>query len=89
MATLDCSIESIHDETKLACRIYRPSPAHPNLAKSTIYGVVIAHPYAPLGGSQDDHVVQAVCNSFLDSGVMVGTFNFRYVACMMTHNPFR
>lgn len=42
-------------------------------------GVVMAHPYAPMGGSYDDRVVGIVVDEFLRAGWMVGTFNFRYV----------
>lgn len=42
-------------------------------------GAIIAHPYAPLGGCQDDPVVMAVVEQFLDLDFVVGTFNFRYV----------
>ena len=38
---------------------------------------IIAHPYAPLGGSFDDHVVSETTKLLLDHGFIVGTFNFR------------
>lgn len=38
---------------------------------------IIAHPYAPLGGSFDDGVVQEATKILLDHGYIVGTFNFR------------
>jgi alpha/beta superfamily hydrolase len=42
-------------------------------------GIVMAHPYAPMGGSYDDRVVGIVVEEFLRAGWIVGTFNFRYV----------
>lgn len=38
---------------------------------------IIAHPYAPLGGSFDDNVVHEATKVLLDHGFIVGTFNFR------------
>lgn len=37
----------------------------------------MAHPYAPMGGSYDDRVVNIVVQEFLKAGWIVGTFNFR------------
>lgn len=42
--------------------------------------VVMAHPYAPLGGSYDDAVVGVVGERLLGEGWIVGVFNFRYLA---------
>ena len=53
--------------------------------ESGVRGAIIAHPYAPLGGSSDDPVVQAVGKSLLDCGFVVGTFNFR---CVFPTLPF-
>lgn len=39
---------------------------------------IIAHPYAPLGGSSDDYIVQEVAGEMLKQGFVVGLFNFRY-----------
>lgn len=39
---------------------------------------IIAHPYAPLGGSCDDYVVQETAGILLKQGFVVGLFNFRY-----------
>jgi hypothetical protein len=44
-------------------------------------GIVMAHPYAPMGGSYDDRVVGIVTEEFLKKGWVVGTFNFRYIHC--------
>jgi alpha/beta superfamily hydrolase len=38
---------------------------------------VFAHPYAPLGGSYDDHVVLSVVKLLLREGWVVASFNFR------------
>ena len=75
------SIPSIHDNTVLGCRIFHPdcfsfekeSDTRPWRAK----GAVLAHPYAPLGGSQDDPVVWAIGREILRKGFVLGTFNFR------------
>lgn len=40
---------------------------------------VVAHPYAPLGGNFDDHVVVNVMKVLVQNGWVVGTFNFRSV----------
>ena len=76
-------IPSIHDNTTLDCRIYHPDtllkPDNPeDIAKWTRRGIVMAHPYAPMGGSYDDRVVGIVVDEFLSAGFIVGTFNFRY-----------
>ena len=75
------SLPSIEDDTPLDCRIYHPE----NLSASSqhinrvpwIKGAIVAHPYAPLGGCYDDHVVLATTETLLDQGCVVGTFNFR------------
>jgi hypothetical protein len=79
------TIPSIHDDTTLDCRIYHPNvllkPDNPeDIAKWTRRGIVMAHPYAPMGGSYDDRVVGIIVDEFLDAGFIVGTFNFRYAA---------
>ncbi|KFY06972.1 hypothetical protein V492_07563 [Pseudogymnoascus sp. VKM F-4246] len=38
---------------------------------------IIAHPYAPLGGSCEDYIVQQTAGIFLKEGFVVGLFNFR------------
>jgi len=57
----------------------RPPLAHEKSTQA-IKGAIIAHPYAPLGGSYDDAVVLAIVDELLSSGWVVGTFNFRYVS---------
>jgi alpha/beta superfamily hydrolase len=39
---------------------------------------IVAHPYAPLGGSYDDAVVDMAASIILKQDFVVGTFNFRY-----------
>lgn len=79
------SIPSIQDDTPLDCRIYHPK----NVAVSSyatgnvvlgVKGAIIAHPYAPLGGCYDDHVVLGTTQTLLKQGFTVGTFNFRCVS---------
>ena len=81
------TIPSIHDDTTLECRVYHPDILSRPLSNGThsesrtIWrkkGIVMAHPYAPMGGSYDDRVVGIVVEEFLASGYIVGTFNFRY-----------
>lgn len=78
------TIPSIHDDTTLDCRIYHPDIfEHPTRydAKEPLWrkrGIVMAHPYAPMGGSYDDRVVGIVVEEMLKAGYIVGTFNFRY-----------
>lgn len=77
------TIPSIHDDTTLDCRIYHPDTLTKpkdsvNIAHWKRRGIVMAHPYAPMGGSYDDRVVGIVVEEFLHAGWMVGTFNFRY-----------
>lgn len=78
------TIPSIHDDTTLCCRIYHPKEIsscedteHPLWQRK---GIIVAHPYAPLGGCYDDRVVGFVAEEFLEEGFVVGTFNFRYSA---------
>ena len=76
------SLPSINDDTPLDCRIYHPNNLRSILSDTyprvKIEGAVIAHPYAPLGGSFDDPIVLSVTEALLNEGFVVGTFNFRY-----------
>lgn len=79
------TIPSIHDDTTLDFRIYHPDiltrPSSDEERADTPWrrkGIVIAHPYAPMGGSYDDRVVRIVLDEFLQAGWVCGTFNFRY-----------
>ncbi|KAF1941520.1 hypothetical protein EJ02DRAFT_200858 [Clathrospora elynae] len=76
------TIPSVHDDTALDCRVYHPGA----LSKPAAFGdavqwrrkgIVMAHPYAPMGGSYDDRVVGMVVDEFVKAGWVVGTFNFR------------
>jgi len=84
------TIPSIHDDTPLDCRIYHPAPVPRSRSQHTLGDttdqrqiqwakrvIVMAHPYAPMGGSYDDRVVGIVVEEFLAMGFVVGTFNFR------------
>ncbi|KAK8196030.1 hypothetical protein M8818_007182 [Zalaria obscura] len=65
------TIPSLADATPLDCRIYTS-----NTPGQWNKGAIIAHPYAPLGGSYDDPVVMSLV-SLLAQEMVVVTFNFR------------
>jgi hypothetical protein len=75
------TIPSVADGTLLDCRIYHPDSLQDaqSTQQRTRKAALIAHPYAPLGGSMDDAVVAIVVDQLLDLDFVVGTFNFRYV----------
>lgn len=70
------TLPSVADDTVLSCKVYHPKELR---LGSTVKGAVLAHPYAPLGGSQADSVVVAVVTALLKQGHVVGTFDFRLV----------
>jgi alpha/beta superfamily hydrolase len=72
--TLTLTILSIHDSLPLNCRIYHP------LDPDARYAAIVAHPYAPLGGSYDDPIVETIAAYLLRRGFIVATFNFRGAA---------
>lgn len=74
------TIPSIHDDTTLDCRIYYPGIFNKtsHVPRWRKRGIVMAHPYAPMGGSYDDRIVGIVVDEMLKTGYVVGTFNFRY-----------
>jgi hypothetical protein len=74
------TIPSVSDGTLLDCRIYHPvSLQDAQLTKQrTRKAALIAHPYAPLGGSMDDAVVTTIIDELLGLDFVVGSFNFRY-----------
>ncbi|XDG08654.1 hypothetical protein ABKA04_008269 [Annulohypoxylon sp. FPYF3050] len=78
---LSFTLPSLHDNTKLDCRIYHPTclngPLGPSNATWRQHAAIVAHPYAPLGGSFEDPVVHLVANTLLNVGFLVATFNFR------------
>lgn len=78
--TLILTLPSIHDGTTLDCRIYHPASltANPSSPQWRRYGVILAHPYAPLGGSFDDPILEVVATALLRSGFLVAMFNFRF-----------
>jgi hypothetical protein len=78
------TIPSVHDDVPLNCRVYHPAiwseqrPSTPDVTSQwRTNGIVMAHPYAPMGGSYDDRVVGMIVDEFLQAGWIVGTFNFR------------
>lgn len=77
--TLVLTLPSIHDGTTLDCRVYHPLSltANPRAPPWLKHAAIMAHPYAPMGGSYDDPVVEAVAGQLLRNGFLVGTFNFR------------
>lgn len=81
--TLSFTIPSVHDNSSLECRIYHPSCLAPTNASQISpwrkKAAIVAHPYAPLGGSYDDAVVDLVASTILKEAFVVGTFNFRHV----------
>lgn len=67
-------LPSLYDDLELDCRLYFPH-IKPDIS---VKGVAIfAHPYAPLGGSFDDHVVHSVGQLLSSAGLLLLTFNFR------------
>lgn len=76
---LSFTIPSVGDGTALDCRIYHPQSlaASPGAPPWRRHAAVVAHPYAPMGGSYDDPVVETVLGQLLRRGFLVGTFNFR------------
>lgn len=76
---LSITIPSVHDDATLECRIYHPQSltANPRAPPWRKHAAVLAHPYAPLGGSFDDPVVETLAATLLRQGFLVGTFNFR------------
>lgn len=85
--TLSFTIPSIYDGSILECRIYHPICLTPTSTAQVLpwskKAAIVAHPYAPLGGSYDDAVVDLVGSTVLKEGFIVGTFNFRYVAAIV------
>ncbi|KAH8655217.1 Alpha/Beta hydrolase protein [Xylariales sp. PMI_506] len=78
--SLSFAIPSLHDHTHLDCRIYHPDSLNAYSNKAPRWGrhvAIVAHPYAPLGGSYDDPIVDLVGGTLLQLGFMVATFNFR------------
>lgn len=76
---LTLTLPSLNDGLALDCRVYHPQSlaANPRAPPWKRHAAVIAHPYAPLGGSFDDPIVDTVATQLLRNGYLVGTFNFR------------
>jgi hypothetical protein len=71
------TIPSVNDDLELDCRLY-----YPRYNDGPLFGrafAILAHPYAPLGGSYDDPVVATTGSVLLRNGITLGTFNFRLV----------
>ncbi|KAJ8070131.1 hypothetical protein OCU04_000523 [Sclerotinia nivalis] len=90
--TLSFTIPSIHDNSSLECRIYHPACLVPTSISQAIpwrkRAAIVAHPYAPLGGSYDDAVVDLVASTVLKEGFVVGTFNFRGAGSSKGHTSW-
>lgn len=90
--TLSFTIPSIHDNSSLDCRIYHPPCLVPTSLSQAIPWrkrvAIVAHPYAPLGGSYDDPVVDLVASTILKEGFVVGTFNFRGAGSSKGHTSW-
>ncbi|PQE32524.1 acid phosphatase protein [Rutstroemia sp. NJR-2017a WRK4] len=90
--TLSFTIPSIHDGTVLECRVYHPACLIPaSLLQATSWRkrvAIVAHPYAPLGGSYDDAVVHLAASIILKQDFVVGTFNFRGVGSSKGHTSW-
>ncbi|TGO85254.1 hypothetical protein BPOR_0416g00140 [Botrytis porri] len=90
--TLSFTIPSVHDNLDLECRIYHPSSLAPNsISQASPWrkkAAIVAHPYAPLGGSHDDAVVGLIASTILNDGFIVGTFNFRGAGSSKGHTSW-
>lgn len=76
-------IPSIHDGTRLSCRLYQLNGTN-HQTQQTIKAAVVAHPYASLGGNNDDPVVASVTAELVRKGYIVLTLNFRYTLSSFT-----
>lgn len=70
-------IHSVHDGTRLSCRIYMLDSAN-TPEKPVLKAAVVAHPYAPLGGNNEDVVVASITAELVLQGYIVLALNFRY-----------
>ncbi|KAL7927043.1 Alpha/Beta hydrolase protein [Trichoderma austrokoningii] len=72
------TIPSIHDGIALDCRVYHPDSFYTEgAAPWRRHAIVFAHPYAPMGGSFDDPLMDIAAGQLLRKGYLLGTFNFR------------
>ncbi|KAK2623725.1 hypothetical protein QTJ16_006906 [Diplocarpon rosae] len=78
---LSFTIPSIQEDVLLDCRVYHPVCLAPtsilHIGEWSKKAAIVAHPYAPLGGSMDDPVVEIIVKVLLKQNFVVGTFNFR------------
>lgn len=72
-------IPSVYDGTRLSCRIYQLDGIHYQQLP-VIKAAIVAHPYASLGGNNDDPVVASITAELVRKGYLVLTLNFRYVS---------
>lgn len=76
---LTFTLPSVHDGLYLDCRVHHPASLHarPGAPPWRRHAAVLAHPYAPLGGSYDDPLVGILGEVMLKAGYLLATFNFR------------
>lgn len=76
--SLNLQIPSLHDSLLLPARLYLPPTyTHPHPRPWPRRLAVLAHPYAPLGGSYDDRTVLRLAALLVSLDWVVATFNFR------------
>ena len=70
---------SLEDEVPIHCRLYAPNTIGNPILTCTSHTrlAIVAHPYAPLGGSQDDPIVHLIVRQLLKHGYSAVTFDFR------------
>ncbi|KAL9623079.1 MAG: hypothetical protein Q9160_002593 [Pyrenula sp. 1 TL-2023] len=68
------ALPSVFDGTLLDCHLYHSKPTR---SPENSNAAIVAHPYAPLGGSYDDPVVSDIANVLLREGYIVCLFNLR------------
>ena len=66
------------DGVKLAAQVWwPPTPTTAETRAAAAVGVVVSHPYGPLGGNMHNNVVEAVYDAMRRLGHAVVRFNFR------------
>ncbi|KAH8700156.1 Alpha/Beta hydrolase protein [Talaromyces proteolyticus] len=71
-------IPSVHDGTRLSCRLYQSELTQRTLQQPSVSkGAIVAHPYATLGGNNDDPAVGSIAAELVRNGYAVLTLNFR------------
>lgn len=76
IVAIPATVVSINDAVPLHCVICFQRSAVEK-ASNLLRCAVVAHPYAPLGGTSDDPVVALVADTLISKGFIVATFNFR------------